>query len=364
MPVTTIPSVGMTAADRAREVEIAALLDGLGPVAERLGNRAAVAQYEADIGDPVRTRRGTSLAGLTGPLPRFLPVRDLVRISFNLFDILSSDAIVQRLAKSPRLPADDNLTHCLPFAPSLGAALELGTRYASASLPWFRVLLERSGDTMAVVVEPTAPLGRIESLSTELAITTCYRVVEAFAGARIEQARIEFSASPASALPDLAHRFACPVHVGHATSRLAFPLAWLDQPSPFHDLRLWLEGVERCEADLRTLQGSPVAARVRAHVRAELEQGRAVTAGESAAVLAMPLRTLVRALEHTGTTHHAILDLERRALALRLLAESALPITEIAEKLDLSDRSSFGRKCRAWFGQSPARLRRSVSGVA
>lgn len=353
----------MDGTQAAREAEIAALLAALGPVADRLGSRAAVAQFEADIDDPARTRRGTALEGTTGPLPRFLPCRDLVRISFNLIDMLPAAAILERMAKSPRLPTEDNLTFTLPYAPTLGAALGLGTRYASAMLPWFQVTVDEDGDRMRILVAPVAPLGRIEALSTELALATACRVVETFVGTAIAGARIDLAPGLALDAAAAAGRFPCPVHVGEGISALSFPRDWRDRPSPYHDLRLWLDGVERCEADLRALDDPPITRRVRTFVVARLREGRAVTTRETASALGMCLRSLVRSLERTGTTHHGILEQERRALALRLLADDTVPIAQVAERLDFPDRSSFGRKCRAWFTQSPARLRRELLGT-
>lgn len=124
-----------TAADAAAETAV--VVEALGSIADQLGSRATVAQYEADIGDPARTRRGTAFADSSAPLPRFLPMRDIVRISFNILDAVPASAIMHRLEHSTRVPIDDNLTNCLPYAPTLGAALALAVEYGKATLPWF-----------------------------------------------------------------------------------------------------------------------------------------------------------------------------------------------------------------------------------
>ena len=131
--------------------ELAEILHQLGPIADRLASRAVVAQYEADIGDPARTRAGTALAGSISPLPRFLPARDILRINFNMHEMVPAEAVPRRLARSMRLPTDDNLSTSLPYAPSLRAALELVARYGDAVLPWFCRRRETVGDERRVI---------------------------------------------------------------------------------------------------------------------------------------------------------------------------------------------------------------------
>jgi AraC-like DNA-binding protein len=88
------------------------------------------------------------------------------------------------------------------------------------------------------------------------------------------------------------------------------------------------------------------------------------TLPQTARALGLPARTLVRALAAEGHTHHRIVDVERRHRAMRLLARPDLPLAEIADLLGFSDQSSFGRKCRAWFDESPSSVRRRLtSGV-
>jgi hypothetical protein len=217
--------------------ELDAILAGLGPVSDRLGSRAVVAQYEADINDPGLTRAGTALEGTTGPLPRFLPVRDILHITFNVQAILPVEAVPDRHARSPRIPTDDNLTLALPYAPSLRAALDLVARYGDHAVPWFWRRIARQGDELRISYGPIVPLGRIEALSTQIALSTIHRIVETFVGDRVREARVNFSAPPVSAPERIAERFSCAITVGGPESYMAVPFAWGAQPSPYQDCR-------------------------------------------------------------------------------------------------------------------------------
>lgn len=345
----------------APDLELRQILARLGPVADRLGSRAVVAQYEADIDDPGLTRAGTALEGTSGPLPRFLPVRDILGITFNVHAALPAEAVPDRHARSPRIPTDDNLALAVPHAPTLRAALDLVARYGDHAVPWFWRRLVRQGDELRISYGPVVPLGRIEPLATQIALSTIHRIVETFVGDRVRQARVNFSVPPVSAPERIAERFSCMITVGGPESYMAIPSGWEGQPSPYQDAELWAEGVARCEADIAALSDPPKVSRVRAHALAMLDRGIVPTLPQTARELGLPTRTLVRALAAEGQTHHGIVDLERRHRALRLLARRDLPIAEIAELLGFSDQSSFGRKCRSWFDESPFCVRRRLT---
>jgi AraC-like DNA-binding protein len=324
------------------------------------GTRAVIAQYEADIGDPACTRAGTLLAGERGPLPRFLPVRDILRINFNMHGIVPADAVPRRMARSPRIPTDDNLALALPYAPTLRAALDLVARYGDAVVPWYWRRIVATGGELIVSYGPRVPLGRIESLSTEIALATIHRIVETWVGDRVADARVNFARPPVSSPTILAERFSCPVSVGGDESFMAFPAGWGARTSPYADRQLWLEGLARCEADIATLRDMTWAARVREHVLASLDAGRPPSLPASARALAMSSRSLVRALAAEGRTHHRIVDDERRRRAELLLAKPGVSIGEAAERLGFADQSSFGRKCRGWFGEGPSAVRQRL----
>jgi AraC-like DNA-binding protein len=355
---------GQSAEPVAPHLELCAILERLGPIADRLGSRAVIAQYEADINNPGLTRAGTALEGTAGPLPRFLPVRDILQINFNMHALVPAEAVPERMARSARIPIDDNLAAALPYAPTLGAALSLVVRYGEVGVPWYRRATKEDGDRLRITYDPVVPLGRIEPLATEIALATVHRIVEMFVGQMVSSAEVSFARSPVSSPSLLADRFICPVLFGGTESYMAIPADWQDRPSPYHDPALWQEGLARCEADMRLLQDMPLARRVRSHVRSLLDHGKAATLADTARALHTSERSLVRALQQAGQTHHEIVDSERLDRARHLLAQPLLSLSEIADRLAFADQSSFGRKCRAWFGESPSCARRKLIGTS
>jgi len=73
--------------------------------------------------------------------------------------------------------------------------------------------------------------------------------------------------------------------------------------------------------------------------------------------LAMSPQTLRRHLQQEGESFQAIKDHWRRDLAINLLAESSLPIAEIARRTGFSEPSALHRAFKKWTGLAPGAYR-------
>lgn len=73
--------------------------------------------------------------------------------------------------------------------------------------------------------------------------------------------------------------------------------------------------------------------------------------------LTMDKRTLQRRLDTQQIRFMDILDRVRQKQAREFLAQSALPLAEVATLLGYSDQRSLSRACRRWFGTTPGALR-------
>lgn len=76
--------------------------------------------------------------------------------------------------------------------------------------------------------------------------------------------------------------------------------------------------------------------------------------------LAMHRRTLNRRLEQQGVTFRGVLDQVRFEVAGQLLADSHMPIDDIAATLGYASVSPFMRSFRRWSGTTPGRWRRAA----
>lgn len=78
-----------------------------------------------------------------------------------------------------------------------------------------------------------------------------------------------------------------------------------------------------------------------------------------AEVLHMTPRTLQRKLQQEGTTYRALTDAVKQELALVLLRNHELTISDIAYKLGYLEPTSFQRAFKQWMGRTPMEYRRS-----
>jgi AraC-like DNA-binding protein len=99
--------------------------------------------------------------------------------------------------------------------------------------------------------------------------------------------------------------------------------------------------------------GDTAGGRLRAALPDLLRAGEPTLAA-AARQLAMSERTLQRRLAAEGTAFQALVDAERRDLALGHLRAGRLAVGEVAFVTGFSERSAFRRAFRRWTGTTPA----------
>jgi AraC-like DNA-binding protein len=70
--------------------------------------------------------------------------------------------------------------------------------------------------------------------------------------------------------------------------------------------------------------------------------------------LAIDKRTLQRRLKEIDTSFKALVDIERRQIAMQYIKESDLSMAQISDLLGYTDPSIFSRNFKNWFGLAPA----------
>ncbi|MHA7834087.1 MAG: AraC family transcriptional regulator [Algiphilus sp.] len=109
--------------------------------------------------------------------------------------------------------------------------------------------------------------------------------------------------------------------------------------------------------------GDSLATRVRLAVTHSL--GTGPTDRERIAdMLALHPRTLRRRLAAESTSFEAIRDSVAREAALRYLTTTAMPLSQVAGLIGLSEQSALTRACRRWFGRTPTAIRQRASQAA
>ena len=81
---------------------------------------------------------------------------------------------------------------------------------------------------------------------------------------------------------------------------------------------------------------------------------------EVAAELSLSRRSLTRRLEAEGLTFRELVEEARRRAAEQLLPDLAIPLDDVAARVDYSDRASFIRAFKRWHGVTPAQWRKTI----
>jgi AraC-like DNA-binding protein len=142
---------------------------------------------------------------------------------------------------------------------------------------------------------------------------------------------------------------------------LFFPAHFLDRPvvrSP-QELDLFLERFPFDPEEPQSKE-TPLSARIVHLFTSVLASGEALyPAAILAQTFSISIATLKRRLEAEGTSLRKLKVEARRELAIRLLDDPRLTITEICRRTHFSDPGAFRRAFRQWTGQSPSRWRKS-----
>ncbi len=128
-----------------------------------------------------------------------------------------------------------------------------------------------------------------------------------------------------------------------------------DRPLPTYDPHLVRMLDDQCRQRLQRLHTDDVAGQVRQQLLGSL--GLVASLDEVARAVSMSPRSLRRRLDQEGTSFRALVEEERRQLALQMLDGSQMKLDELAIHLGYNDTASFTRAFRRWMGCSPGEYR-------
>ncbi len=154
--------------------------------------------------------------------------------------------------------------------------------------------------------------------------------------------------------------FRAPLRFNAPQSALMIDSHWLNHrlasadPLLFHHL-------EKEAEKLHTQQTVSTADRLRQLLRKSLAKGN-FSNTNCAKQFCMHERTLHRRLEEEGTNFRQVLDDMRYDLAQQMLAETTMPLSEIAKAVGYADTTAFVRSFKRWSAVTPAQWRVNNSG--
>lgn len=242
--------------------------------------------------------------------------------------------------------------------PRLGDGVARFDRYyptVSNAYRWRRVV---DRDELKLVASPPGPVDRRgwQAYLESEAIDMIRASVRLSAGlARPSALRFVHAAPPADIVAAIADDCGVTPEYAAETTEVVWPATVLDLAVPTARPQLSRMIEDRLAALLDAIElGDDVAVRARLAIASLLRGGTCDVAAIARAV-AMSRRSLERALAEAGTSATALIDDERRRLALAWLP--ALSVDEVATRLGYSDARAFARAFRRWTGHAPSSFR-------
>lgn len=147
--------------------------------------------------------------------------------------------------------------------------------------------------------------------------------------------------------------FRCPLRFGQPANSILFRTVDLERPVPSANEELAMMLDEMASKHLAYRFASRFSRKVRDALVGQLPNGEP-SKQETARLLAMTERTLLRRLREENTTFQEVLDRLREELAFDYLRRDDLTMEKIAYLLGFSSSSTFSRAFMRWTAQRPS----------
>jgi len=306
-------------------------------------------------------REGTSIS-MAGPLPPMVSLAEDLIIIGNIIDNADYLTLIERMLTAPRPAMGSTGALSLLHAPDLGCALDSILRVMAAQNPFLQIrqTMSKPHDMIDIAFTPPWPMGLLFRFSAIAGLALIYRAIESLHSNDLAAMTLETQLCSAPEAHRLLSGFRCRVLPASGAERLRFPRHWQATANPHHDPMLWAVARTRLAAiEKETGEPEDVAA-IRAFiVEMLITEHRVPRLKQTAAHLDLSSRTIVRLLARHDTSFHALVEQERKARALLVIADQSVSLAEAARLLGFSDMSSFGRSFRNWFGDTPGNLRKA-----
>lgn len=234
-------------------------------------------------------------------------------------------------------------------APDVAAMVEVLDAFSHVRAPFYGMTTRVGPAWVQLDYDLTVPIAeRLWRPMTEIAFVSIRILLASVLAAPPHEAEFHFACAPPPHADQARAVLGDGVVYDAPRNGIRFPAAWLRIGSPFADPALFNAAVAELRAASRKMS-APIGLRGRVErLLSTLPAGR-LTADETARLMGVSRRTLVRRLAAAGAGYRQLADAELRGRAERLLRDSSLSHARIAEALGYTDPTSFSRACRRWF---------------
>lgn len=311
----------------------------------------------ADVGlsiDPLLREVGLASDALVDP-ERTIPVKAGVKLLSLAADRSGHGEFGLLAGQRVSLSALGLIGMLTANAPDLGSALRglVMTLHLNGRAVVPALVVRDSLASLSLSLASSHPAGSRQAVDFAMAIGV--NVLRTLCGQQWSPGEVLFSYRPPEDQKPYARFLRAPLQFNADRNAIVFSSSWLAHriagASPERRKALQ-QGV----AAVMSQQQFDIVTRVRRAVFTAIVQDD-VTVENVAGLLGMHRRTLNRRLAENNTTMADMLNDVRFEIARRLMADTALPLVDIAATLNYADASAFKRAFRSWSGMTPSEWR-------
>jgi len=246
------------------------------------------------------------------------------------------------------------------YAPTVGDALQALTRYFPVGQTGTTVSLTQAQGAARFTYDIHDPAVGERLQDAAYTLGKIYRSLRRCAGESWMLDQVTLAAAQPHHIEPYRRFFQAPVAFGAQSTSLCFSSTLLHLPIASADAQRYAQSCRRLE-QLMPASNEPdvLEDALRAWLAHAAPQGQA-TLEQAAADFGVTPRTMQRRLKDKGIRFQLLLAQVRMETAQRMLAESRLPVTQIAEQLGFSETSAFTRAFRTYTQLSPRAFRQAA----
>ena len=223
------------------------------------------------------------------------------------------------------------------------------------------VALDQSDDLALLTFDLTPPFSRPQAV--DLTVGLGLLALRGASGGRWAPETVHFTHKRPEDAGPFERYFRAPVQYDSVFNGFSCPLSALNIPLPLADLAMAQNAARLLAGQDLPGEHASLSERVRRSIALLLPTGQA-TLEQVAANVGLNARSFQRDLRSERQTFTSLLDEVRSERARHYLADSRLPVSEIAEQLGYATPTSFARWFTAEFGVSPRSWRAGQTGSA
>jgi AraC-like DNA-binding protein len=307
--------------------------------------------------DALLADSGLDLDVLADPRTR-VPISTITGILERARALTAEPAFGFYLGLQMRVSAHGFLGIAALSAPTMREAIDLSVRFMPVVTTALSMRLEVVGSQAALILDEHANFGRERDTVLLAALIGIWQIGIALSGH-------DPRGYADLVLPEPVYhanllRLGPRIRFNQPANRLLFDTLWLDIPhSMAHPMAMRLARDE-CERLLLSRKPAPpTTARVRDLLTRV--KGKELLLAHVARALNVSARTLKRQLAAEGSSFSALIDEERQARAMFLLASPDASLKDVAGRLGYANMANFTRAFARWTGQTPSAYRATVT---